>query len=138
MTSHWTGRHGSIAAELKFVCQQAAQCTVVHEQKNQIGRRATGLVAETSAFSGHKDWRAPSIRGAANRNSAPVLSAENKRKLFITRNDGNAPGLVENSGRYGVWGVHNLLENLSRSLQAVDVIVLVRSRRDQRKNQQCC
>src|SRR5580704_4849382 len=116
MSSDWTSRHGGIAAELKLVCQQAAQCTVVHEQKNQVGRRATSLVAEASAFSGHKDWCAPSIRGAANRNSPPVLSTENERKLFITRNDSNAPGFVENSRRYGVRGVHNLLENLSRSL----------------------
>src|ERR1700722_13087108 len=115
------------------------QGVIVHEQHNEIRGRATNLVAYTPSLDGEEHRSTPSVRRTAGHNSAAVATSKDESKLLISRNDGYTLRRIQQIVRYALIGcIHDLLEDLTRLLHAIIVVLPVGCSCNRARNQENC
>ena len=107
------------------------QCMLVHEEHDEVRRRASNLVSHAPSFDGDEHRSAPSLRGATGSHSATVVTSKNEGKLHIPGNDGNTLCRFQQVMRYApIWRIHDFLEDLSGLAGSGSIVLAVGRDRD--------
>jgi hypothetical protein len=102
----------------------------VHKKDNYIRRRPTNLVPDAAAFESDKHGSTPTVLRAASCHTAAVITAEDKRKLLVARNDRYALCPIQQVMRYSlIRCIHDFFEDLGSLLGPSDVVVTIGSLR---------
>jgi hypothetical protein len=102
------------------------QCMVVHEEHDEVRRRAPNLVSHAPTFNGDEHRSAPSVYGATGCHSTTIAASKDEARLYIPWNNGNTLCRLQQVMWNGlIWRIHNLLEDLGGLADSACILLTV-------------